>query len=166
MVWPSLPQQMAVRGFLGLVLEDFREGASDPGPRRPQPCHTQAARPSVLSEPASQPLDSANWLTREVQKLSPEVLWPSPMSRTYPAWPSSAQAGPVFSRNRSRTSHPGWVGYSLLPSRSATGFYISHTGVPGNRAEKAVFNLWFQAVGRKNHSGRLLPLIISSRCLF
>lgn len=101
-----------------------------------------------------------------VSSLVPSVLWPSPMRRTYPAWPASAQAGPVFSRNRTRTSHPGWVGHSLLLSRSATGFSISHAGVPGNRAEQAVFNLWFYAVGRKNHSGHLLPLVISSRCLF
>lgn len=62
---------MAVRGFLGLVLEDFWEGASDPNPRRPQSCHAQAARPSVPSEPAEQPLDRADWLARAGQQLSP-----------------------------------------------------------------------------------------------
>lgn len=160
-------EQMAVRGSLGLVPEGFWEGASDPNlEATTESCHARAARPYVPSEPAAQPLERATGSLMRVSSSAPSVLWPSPIHHTYPAWPASAQAGPVFSRNRTRTSRPGWAGHSLLLSRSAAGFSISHAGVPGNRAEKAVFNLWFYVVGRKNHSGHLLPLVISSRCLF
>lgn len=87
------------------------------------------------------------------------------MSWTYPAMAAN-YASRTFSRYRTETSCPGWAGYSFLLSRAATAFCISRTDIPVNRAEKAVFHLWFHAVGRKNHNGHLLLLVISSMCLF
>lgn len=120
------------------------------------------------SESAPQPLDSVDRLPHEAQLLSP--LAAVAISEHEPYIPCLAcelhtQARSFLGTELGRVVRDG-LGTPFCPSGSATGFCIAHTGILANRAEKAVFNLWFHTVGRKNHSGHLLPLVISSVCMF
>lgn len=158
--YAELPR-ICARGFLGTCIRPSPEATTEP-------CRPQAARTSVPSESAPQPLDSVDRLTHEVRMLSP--LGAVAISEHEPYIPCLAcelhtRARSFLGTELGQVVQDG-LGTPFCASGSATGFCIAHTGISVNRADRAVFNLWFHAAGRKNHSGHLLPLVISSVCLF